>query len=221
MKKIQTLLLLAGMTFSSAQAIEVCSNHEIVGVKYQVSEIKNGKQTSKQVNVWRNKNAVLYEYPQTRIAEYWYKTPNASKEFLQLTRYFDEFKRGIEYQSKEIRSNNKQQHWNRLYHVFTPKRLAKYQKSMTKGQTCTQVSHYHIPNTVKQVEWLEHYQLPKSFTLGQKGSTYQWTLIELVSEQKQVLSRFSKRGEFKTTDYADVGDNESDEFLSQMINQGF
>jgi len=42
-----------------------------------------------------------------------------------------------------------------------------------------------------------------------------------VTEPKKIEEFFRIRGSYQTTDYADIGDNESDPFLLKMMNLGF
>ena len=48
-----------------------------------------------------------------------------------------------------------------------------------------------------------------------------WRLNKINTELQHVANYVSLIESYQTTDYADIGDNESNKFLSKMINQGF
>jgi hypothetical protein len=60
----------------------------------------------------------------------------------------------------------------------------------------------------------------KSLTETTPGMTREWQLKEMVTEDAAVKAAFELRDDYETTDYADIGDNESDPFLLKMINLG-
>ena len=47
------------------------------------------------------------------------------------------------------------------------------------------------------------------------------SLNDVNSDTPAIKAQFAKWDNFQTTDYADIGDNESDPFLAKMINLGF
>lgn len=48
-----------------------------------------------------------------------------------------------------------------------------------------------------------------------------WILERVIEDEAEVRKMFRQWDDYETTDYADIGDNESDPFLMRMINMGF
>lgn len=58
-------------------------------------------------------------------------------------------------------------------------------------------------------------------TLQRGGTLTVWRRLEIVSDPTSAQAAFDRRASYASTDYADIGDNESDPFLLRMINLGF
>ncbi|MBM7072334.1 hypothetical protein JQC92_09865 [Shewanella sp. 202IG2-18] len=223
MKKTQYFISILVLFFSvhlhvNAQSCSVDS--AVIGAKYQVSVTNNeGEMASYPVNIWRHKNKVVYEYPHKQKAEYWYIANKQKSVSVQLTRYYDGFERGIEYQlsHKTVKANIRK--WNKLNSVIA---LSDFELSSSKTSafTCDETMKIVSKQGV-DIEWLNYYQLPKHFKLTQKGKVKSWQLRSLITDAKVVQSKVNSRNHYQVTDYADIGDNESDEFLSKMIVMGF
>ncbi len=61
----------------------------------------------------------------------------------------------------------------------------------------------------------------KFFELKSASLTRQWSLTNYQGTVEQIAALFTQYSRYQSTDYADVGDNESTPFLAAMINQGF
>jgi hypothetical protein len=71
------------------------------------------------------------------------------------------------------------------------------------------------------LEWLTHLRLVKTYSEVSSSGKATWTLEGMVSEADEVRKHFATRAGYQTTDYADIGDNESDPFFLKMMNLGF
>ncbi len=58
-------------------------------------------------------------------------------------------------------------------------------------------------------------------SVGASSVISRWVLVSLESDEDKVGDRFAAWDSHDTTDFADIGDNESDPFLLKMINLGF
>ncbi len=58
-----------------------------------------------------------------------------------------------------------------------------------------------------------------TITQGDKKS--HWKLQKIERNQDVINQFFAQRANYQSTDFADIGDNESDPFLIKMINLGF
>ena len=219
---VLTLYLLLFAT--CVQAVSVCSNNpEILGAKYQVTVKKdNEEETQYPVNLWRNESLVVYEYPLKQKAEYWYLPDNGKNKAksLQMTRYYDGFKRGIEYQVRQKSITDTQRKWLKLNSVIA---LSEFELLPKRNVllACDSTQKFEQQDSGLSLEWFNHYQLPKQFAITKGNTIKSWQLVELITDVKQVRRHINRRTDFVVTDYADVGDNEHDEFLSKMIVMGF
>jgi len=139
---------------------------------------------------------------------------------VELTRYFDDYQQGIEYQASEIQGNTS---WQQISDIITPKFIEKMTLENSRDNACQKEQHY-VLNTDKQsisLIWLPAIKLVKKLIISSKTTEYSWQLQQLDSSVEKVKLPFKKWQQYKTTDYADVGDNEDDPFLAKMINLGF
>ncbi len=68
--------------------------------------------------------------------------------------------------------------------------------------------------------WSRDRQLIASFEV-ESGKTHRtWTLTS-TDYNADVNSFFAKRADYQATDYADIGDDHTDPFLTKMVTQGF
>jgi hypothetical protein len=92
-----------------------------------------------------------------------------------------------------------------------------------KGQGCDKTESYSLNKDKISIslKWLPEYRLIKTFKEVTNSGTSTWELEKKIIEPNQVKKVFSSRENYQTTDYTDIGDNESDPFLMNMINLGF
>jgi|GEM_PF-1677927 len=165
----------------------------------------------------RNNAQVAYQFPNKNIIDIWLKYPNQQ---VALNRYFESQKRVIEYQPTELkRSVN----WQKKYQLITHEQIKEMDLINQAGSGCYQQQEYQLKkdNLVVQLRWLPQLNLVKSLVVTQGEHTKKWQLTQIKSLQSDVEEFFTKRYNYQSTDYADIGDNESDPFLLNMINLGF
>lgn len=177
---------------------------------------------SQTLQIIRDKNKVIYHYPAQAISEQWYLQKNHK---MRLTRYFEQYQRGIEYQAADMPNiSQAQASWLHKYQLISPVLFAQLDKEKNNQKACsspeTLISKVGSQQTINLV-WDAKYQLPITLTLKQNNHTITWQLIELNTNTKQVTQRLNQYENFQLTDYSDIGDNEADPFLAKMINQGF
>lgn len=63
--------------------------------------------------------------------------------------------------------------------------------------------------------------IPLSFEIKTDATTIAWTLESIKGDKKSINASFAQRDMYQSTDFADIGDNESDPFLMNMMNLGF
>ena len=92
-----------------------------------------------------------------------------------------------------------------------------------RGSGCETLQHYTLKQdgTRLRLKWLPEQQLISEFKIKTGGTRTSWKLLEIRKNTQAVAQKFIQLGNYSTTDYTDIGDNESDPFLMKMINLGF
>jgi len=227
---IITAALFASFAYGTNAPID-CS-HSILKADYQIQQSNSNSannSNAQTMTLWRNGPSVAHQLDQQQIIESWYKGQNHK---VQLTRYFDQFNRGIEYQPSELNnksSNNQQHDWHKTNSLISANMLASLTKTKTvvADNSCDTVEFYHSQpatnNHSKTVtlQWLPALQLVKQLKLESATHSKTWTLQNTAFDHNAVKHQFAQWRNYKTTDYADIGDSEDDPFLQKMINLGF
>ena len=222
-KKIITAAILTGLstsTWAATCSVDLLKADYLIENHHQTKD-DTTKVKSKSFSLWRNNGLVAHQYQDKRIAEVWFQQKSKR---VQLTRYFDEFQRGIEYQASEMR-HNKGMDWQSKYALMPTGML----KSLEKGNTefasnvCETVVNYSGTRGGEKVtlQWMPKLKLIKQLVIEKSGYKKQWLLQEKSTDSAAISAQYEQWGSFKTTDYADIGDNENDPFLLKMINIGF
>lgn len=216
------LLLISVITFSDVAYTACDINAGMVSAKYKVSRQLKGAD-NKQVQhvvLWRNKNQVVHQYQERGISELWEPVTNGK---LRLVRYFDQYRRGIEYAPEEINLGAGESDWSLKYQLVSDQLIHKMNRLGSTGTDCEQLVSYALDqgHTSLRLDWLAERKLVKRFHEKTADADLVWELEDVVVDQKQIKQQLVQWANYQTTDYIDIGDNESDPFLMQMINLGF
>lgn len=219
---IRVPLFLISAFFSVSNSFADCSfDKSVVGATYKVTttDKESGRQATHHISLWRNGNRVAHEYPEKEMTEVWEKMQNDK---LRMVHYFDHHKRGIEYEPDEIKIRHTDSDWELKYQLVSNDLIRAMQLQSTQGTGCDKKENYTLTkgNRTLSLEWLAQQKLVSNFHEQTARKSVQWTLEGVVKDPKKVATIFNQRSRFLTTDYADVGDNESDPFLMKMINLG-
>ena len=191
------------------------------GHTLKLKDSANNKHTHQvkktELTLIRNKTQVAYVYPVSNVTDVWLKYPNNQ---VTLNRYFEEQKRVIEYQPNELK---RAVDWQKKYQLITPTQIKELNLITKVGNGCYQQEEYHLKkdNIVINLSWLPQLNLVERLQISQQGHTKTWQLHNVESSEDEVKQFFAKHYQYQSTDYADIGDNESDPFLVKMINLGF
>jgi len=205
------------------QAKQCEVNKDLLSAKYEITitNKSNGKKQKNHLTVWRNGNQVAHELENSNITEIWQKTP---KNRVMLMRHFEQQKRGIEYQPTEIKTKNHGELWQQKTQIVSDHVLDHFTKVKTSGNNCDTVFHFQDSNqkvNQTKLEWLKELNLLKNYQEESETKSMQWNLVSIEYNKSQIETFFNQRDRYQTTDYADIGDNESDPFLLKMMNLGF
>ncbi|MCM2680660.1 hypothetical protein [Echinimonas agarilytica] len=173
----------------------------------------------------RQGDEVAQSYPKQEITEIWNLLKDGRT---RPTRYFEHYKRGIEYYPEEIKSNKNKDLWETKYQFITNAQRSDMELVKSTGQGCKRTETYRQEKAgvVYELQWLPKLKLVKRYreiSTVQAASqrSFEMNLKSLHTDELPIKQFFEDHAAYAMTDYADVGDNESDPFLMQMVNLGF
>lgn len=214
------ILCLAG--FAGGLRAECNIDPDKLGAHYGVTigEAHNAPKLSEPFTLWRNGLQVAYEYPEPGITDLWERTANGR---LRLVRHFDKHERGIEYQPGEIRLSVKTDAWILKRQLISNELIESMELEKAWGEDCDRVEVYTRDHGEKRLvlEWLPVLELAKKFTMESPEGQRLWSLEKIVTDGGRVAREFAEREGYRMTDYADIGDHESDPFFLRMMNLGY
>ncbi len=213
-------LLLSAIS-SSAWADSACTvDRDHLGASYVISTVHDQAATKqRRVTIWRLPTKVAWEYSGSGVTEVWARAADGR---LYVSRYFDEYQRGIEYQPEEVRITQADA-WERQRHLLSSEQLAAFARGDSSGEGCDRQTLLTLQGqgADEEIHWLDALALPRTWEQQEGPVQYRWSLESLVVDPARVEEAFARRESYQMTDYADIGDNESDPFLRRMINLGF
>ena len=212
-----TSLILISSTINASEACN--TNPALLTASYNMQTESKEKDDIKirHVNIWRRGKEIAYEYPDIQMTEIWNQVGNTN---MRPVKYFDAHQRAIEYQV--VGGQNKAQ-WLSKYQLISEGLKEQMALIKTEGSGCAQLQHYSLQKEGKhfRMTWSKAYQLPLFYEEKTAESTFTLSLINKLNDSNTINEFFKLRDGYQTTDYADIGDNESDPFLLGMINLGF
>jgi hypothetical protein len=193
-----------------------------MGALYEIAEENRatGKIQKSHLNIWRRGGQVAYEFPELGVTEIWSRAPTQG---MYLVRYFDQHSRGIEYQPGELGYAHPANAWQDKQQLVATALLDSLNPVGSEGAGCELVESYtgKSRDAVVALKWLPQLRLPRDLQVETPASAQHWQLLETVRSPQRIDAVFASRQKYATTDYADIGDNESDPFLMKMIRMGF
>lgn len=171
------------------------------------------------LTIYRNADHVIYEYPDSQLADVWQLAMNDQ---LELGRYFTGAKRAITYTSSDLKNVGNRNSWAKLFGIVD---MRDKTPLVTQGSGCQTISDYEQQS--EQIDYLDKLRLPTSMVFfnpdSQANSSYGYQLYQLtsLSYSNEIEDKLAEFQEYDETDFADIGDKEADPFISRMIHQGF
>ena len=221
MTRLSLILCCVFLSINTAKA-NCAFNDDVLAAKYKVTntQLDRKKDDFFHLILWRNGKQVAHEYSEKDITEIWELTP---KGMLRMVLNFDDHKRGIEYQPNEINEGHGERDWSLKNQLISDSLIKSMQLESTQGADCEKTETYTITNNDKTIslEWLVNQRLIKTYQEKSSSENLTWELEKTTSDPVKVKQFFNTKYSYQTTDYTDIGDNESDPFLIKMINLGF
>jgi len=200
-----------------------CSPSTPISAHYQVTSRSTPQTVNPNINqlvLWRLENSVAEQFPAKGITEVWERNHSKS---IKLNRYFDTYQRGIEYSPSEVKGIKSDDDWSMKTQLVADSLLQKMSLSKREGSGCDREETYILAdkNQTMTLVWLPAYRLVKSYHIEDSTRQQEWILTDKTTDKDSINAFFNKHMDYKTTDYADIGDSESDPFLRKMIRLGF
>lgn len=169
--------------------------------------------------LWRMDNKVAHQYPSTQITEVYTLVRN---KLIKPVRYFDGHQRAIEYQPGETIHGKKETDFSYRYQLISDTFIDNMTLVSSEGKHCNQKDTYTLKTATGSFSlvWLPQQQLIERFDIEQGNMHRTWTLTN-ADYEADVSTFFAKRIDYQSTDYADIGDDHTDPFLTKMVTQGF
>ncbi|WP_334062653.1 hypothetical protein [Alteromonas genovensis] len=171
------------------------------------------------LSLWRVDNKVAHQYPSTQITEVYTLVRN---KLIKPVRYFDGHQRAIEYQPGETIHGKKETDFSYRYQLISDTFIDTMTLVSSEGRHCNQKDTYELKTAtgVFSLVWLPQQRLIERFNIEQGNMHRTWTLTN-ADYEADVSTFFAKRIDYQSTDYADIGDDHTDPFLTKMVTQGF
>lgn len=201
-------------------ASESCTKKvEQLGAIYTIETSGLNSETTKiksNFELWRKGHDVLHINQLKQTTNQWHTLKNNS---VRKVSYFDHYQKGIEFEP--VASNK--HHWQSKFQLVTEAQLANMTLISTKGQGCSRIEYYKLESKEQTIElwWQPELQLAQKVITNEKETITVWQLNKTIFSTDKIESVFKRTEHYKMTDYADIGDNESDPFLRKMIRLGF
>ncbi|GBL05458.1 hypothetical protein [Glaciecola sp. KUL10] len=217
---ITVILFISVCNLATANPVQIaCSQADQLIAHYEI----NRAQQKVQLNLVRDKHQVAHQYPQTNITEAWELNPSNK---IKPTRFFDAHARAIEYQPGESVHGRNESDWSYRYQLMSDKMLTEFKLVEVTGKACDklQLKEYVDKQVTMKLSWSPATKLIHNFEVinnKTQNTIEKWTLLNTHKNDQQISNFFEQRYAYLSTDFADIGDDHTDPFLTQMLNLGF
>lgn len=227
------LLFFFLLLLSTSSVAQLCPQAKALKAEYQIitqkltatsipttqpaSALKATVTTTTSFELIRHQQLLIHHYPEQNMSYQWYQRTDGK---LALTRFFSEQKRGIEYQPNEYTDT---QSWQDKFQLISHQLLTQMSLVSESGQGCSlsQQFTYQVKDITYKLTWYPNLALVAMLEINRPKEQIVWQLINRTFDKTAIQQQVALYQQFDTVDYADIGDNESDEFLAKMIHQGF
>ncbi|MDG1752351.1 MAG: hypothetical protein P8I03_11920 [Thalassotalea sp.] len=204
----------------NSYSIEQCSQpNDLLGTVYSIETVNLDNDNEKlegNFELWRKNGDVLHINKSKNITNQWHTINN---NYIRQVNYFDDYQKGIEFEPVTISKAN----WQQKYQLVSEDQLSKMTLISTQGESCDRIEHYKFESKEQTIElwWQPELQLAQKIITNEKETLTIWQLNKTIYSKYKIENVFNKIEHYQMTDYADIGDNESDPFLRKMIRLGF
>lgn len=197
---------------SAADFCPTVADSQNFGLQYQLQGSQQGT-----LQLLRSHAQTAYYNPANGVGEWWDFKQASHPNFY---RVFSQQQRRIDYYTGDLRTLNIHVSQTEI-ESFAANNL-RQQLTLVGDGACADSQRYQgdYQGVHYELLWSNSLQLPLSLSTRRNDRTQQWQATAVLSGE-QITQQLQQWQQFTDTDYADIGDNETDPFLAQMINQGF
>lgn len=201
---IKFILTLVSALLATQVAADCQVNPDVLGADYRIERHNAGKSPPERekLSLWRLNNQVAQIRADAGITDTWRWLPNGQ---VRQVRYFDAHQRAIEFDAGR-------DEWSSRSQLLSSQALARMELVSVRGEGCMRTEKYLrvLDKGRLEVQWNPSLRLLVSLELAKPGVSTRMNLTDIHTERQQVSAEFEQRLAYQTTDYADIGDNESD-----------
>jgi len=223
MKKQFLIFALFFISTHYAVAEQLATSGIQLNALYQIVQVnEQGQKISRTMTLYRTENQVGQYFHDKGYGDWWSK--NSSSKIM-LLRYFPKYQQSIEYQQDEIQGVKHQaDFWQKKNQLVSLEFLSKMTvENVEKREgNIIEVMSYRDKSQTIHVRWIANLKLLERLDIYSGNMLVSsWTLNYFSTDPEQIATYTRTIQSYQSTDYADIGDNESNSFLTKMIHQGF
>ena len=201
----------------SSKANFISAEYEVYSNEVFKKPKLNDNRASISFEFHRNSNRVLQRFSDVGFSNIWRQGSHGR---ISLLRSFDKYQHAIEYQPNEL---NHKPNWSSIYQPVPVPNIEKMELIAQTGTGCELTQQYQLKSNGIEYHliWLPKLALVRYFQIKSSKVNKEWQLSSYQINSQRSASLFTQHANYHSTDYADIGDNESMPFLGKMISQGF
>jgi hypothetical protein len=179
---------------------------------------QDNNRTTKRITLVRQGNTVGHIHSEHQIMQSWYLTPQKK---IKPTRYFDAHQRAIEYQPGELIHGQSDQDWSLRYQLISNNLLEQLTVKATGGDGCSSWQSLEDNTGSFSLTWLPQQRIVQSLSQHKGNIIETWEIKNKSHDNEAIKAIYAQREAYQATDFADIGDDHTDPFLTKMVTLGF
>lgn len=220
------LIILLGFFLTLPTFAATCLiDKNLINVTYDISQstVNTPDQTkNNRLHLIRYKGKVAYHYPNKQMTKIWAHTSNHKVKSIH---YYDNEKRAIEFEPNDLKmiKPSTLPGWSQIYQLIDQELLDQFALIDSNGKGCDREQEFKLvtKNQYFTLVWLPELAIIKSLSIKSKNKENLIELTNILTGKVTISDFFEEREQYQSTDFADIGDNETDEFLLKRVNLGF
>ena len=178
-----------------------------------------GEKRQQPFTLWRTSQTVALQHPLKSLTQQRTRTNNRRLTRIQ---FFDNQSQAMKFTNQSSRKISNENRKNK-FKILSNNLISKLNLINTQGSACELLEYYQLEENgvIYQLSWLPNKNLVSRYRVSSASMSKEWVLQSVDYNFNTVSDFFSVRDQYINTDFADIGDNESDPVLSKLIHLGF